>query len=390
MPTLFDPILIDGFPRGNRPYNNVQPFTYRDGLSYLEVLESLRAYIRDVLVPHLNKEGADIVAELDKEIAALVAVVNSSLVEQAELVTSELEEQNAAVAVKILELTTYVDTEVAKIIGESVSTSDPLMAQIFDNASSASRVKLDALYGVKAVVDGLVTLTNTGRLSAESLDSAYGSRADVDSLMVLTTGAGRLSSASLAAAFAAKSVEDLVTTGRLTQANLDTRYADAGLTGTYAQRPTANSVRPGTLYYATNVPEVYRSTGSGWSLVAAGGQELGYAFTTPGQSNSTTADVAVAGLSFDIVAGERPVRLIFDGNASAAGSAGAVVSIKINGNNVGSRTITATTATPLHFVIRRADFTPGTPYTIRVDVRSTVASSAANVATGSTLTAITC
>lgn len=51
-----DPIPLDDFPRTGRPWNNITPFTYRDGLTYLEVLEALRAWVRDVLTAHLNDE----------------------------------------------------------------------------------------------------------------------------------------------------------------------------------------------------------------------------------------------------------------------------------------------------------------------------------------------
>lgn len=49
-------VPIDDFPKIGRPLSNITPFTYRDGLTYLEVLEELRYWVREVLTKHIDTE----------------------------------------------------------------------------------------------------------------------------------------------------------------------------------------------------------------------------------------------------------------------------------------------------------------------------------------------
>lgn len=73
-----NPIPLDDFPRTGRPWNNITPFTYRDGLTYLEVLEALRAWVRDVLTAHLNEEMGEFTEELNQALNDFqVAVIES-------------------------------------------------------------------------------------------------------------------------------------------------------------------------------------------------------------------------------------------------------------------------------------------------------------------------
>jgi len=69
LPVLGD--ALSSFPRRLRPYNNVTPFTYQDGLTYLEVLESLREWLSEGLIGHLNEEISNLIAEYDAATEAL-------------------------------------------------------------------------------------------------------------------------------------------------------------------------------------------------------------------------------------------------------------------------------------------------------------------------------
>jgi len=85
------------------------------------------------------------------------------------------------------------------------------------------------------------------------------------------------------------------------------------LYGTYAARPAASSVPSATIYYASDIPEAYRSNGSAWSVVQSAGNELAYAQMTSDFSipTSTSGLVDIPGLSISFRMPERPVRIEF-------------------------------------------------------------------------------
>ncbi|QXG07818.1 tail related protein [Curtobacterium phage Reje] len=64
-------VPLGWFPYRLKPYNNIQPFVFRDGLTYLEVLESLRNWLYDQLVPYVDSTVAEYVEAYNGAIAAL-------------------------------------------------------------------------------------------------------------------------------------------------------------------------------------------------------------------------------------------------------------------------------------------------------------------------------
>lgn len=56
IPVPFGP---NPFPRGRVPLSNVVPFTYRDGMTFLELLEETRSWINGTLIPELNGNVGD-------------------------------------------------------------------------------------------------------------------------------------------------------------------------------------------------------------------------------------------------------------------------------------------------------------------------------------------
>lgn len=144
------------------------------------------------------------------------------------------------------------------------------------------------------------------------------------------------------------------------------------LTGTYAQRPTASSVPDGTIYYATNVPEAYRSQGSTWYNVGAGGNELGYAQTIAMFSTTSSSPVDVTGLTTTFVVGERPIELVFHADLANSVAANPVVAyvmldgvIKVRPS---TRGIYNDTWHTVNGSVRIAGLTPGTTHVAKIAV----------------------
>lgn len=142
------------------PLTNVQPFTYRDGETYASMLYRLRAYVIAL--------GEMVNTSLDQTIAAVDAAIAANQI----WTQSEIQ--------KMIE---YVNEQVALIIDDSIEVQDPVVAGIFNDPASQTRVKTDTLYAAKSIeatvtenttdITALETLTNTGRLSESALDAEY-------------------------------------------------------------------------------------------------------------------------------------------------------------------------------------------------------------------------
>lgn len=88
---MVDPIgSVPNAPRITRAFSNIQPFTYSDGWSFLKLLEEIRNYIENVLVPFIQ-EGLDQFA--DEVIAELNALVQEArdILAQIEAIQTEVE-----------------------------------------------------------------------------------------------------------------------------------------------------------------------------------------------------------------------------------------------------------------------------------------------------------
>lgn len=136
--TIINPIPV--YPIGFQPVTPVTPFTYRDGATYLDILESLKHYIAEVLVPWIQNE-------LETEQGDVQSIVNDLI-----------EQFNAAVTA---------------MLNGSVVFSDPVMTSIFNNATTTFRTALDATFATKTSVESLETLTTIGRLGESAMHDKY-------------------------------------------------------------------------------------------------------------------------------------------------------------------------------------------------------------------------
>lgn len=157
--------------------------------------------------------------------------------------------------------------------------------------------------------------------------------------------------------------------------------ASLSITGTYAARPTATAVPNGTVYYASNVPEAYRSNGATWSVIQSGGNELGYAQITAMFTTTSTTPVYATGLTVTFIVGERPVEIHMEAaltNSIAAGETKA--SLVLDGTVVGWMQGVPGTASAWRQhsrSVRKAGLTPGSTHTVQVQLASTSGSGTA-------------
>lgn len=110
-------------PYGGRAYNHITPFTYRDGLTFVEVLEQLRAYIRDTVVPHV-----------DVSFDGLEDYIDSAISDNQEWTQGAIDS-----------FTEFVNDAVQSIVDSSISVQDPVVAGLV-TAPSATRTAMDSRY----------------------------------------------------------------------------------------------------------------------------------------------------------------------------------------------------------------------------------------------------
>lgn len=403
---------LSGYSAPFNPVSNITPFTVRDGATYLIILTALRRYVEGTLVDFINENFTELGAGFETEVNQLITTINNAMEAQAQAVNDDLADQSAANAAALLEqsaanqeaidaLTLYVNEQVALIINSAVEVTEDIVVDLINDIASEVRVTLDGTYAAKSIE----TIVTSGRLTEAALDAEYiTTNAQVEAFV---TGAG-VTKTALDAAYittnaqvaaiisavgASKTALDaayittnaqvaaFVTGAGATKTALDTAYNPHNLRGTYAARPAATAVPVGSIYYATNVPEMYYSDGATWSVVGSGGNELASASVLGTQTTTSTSAVDIPGVTCTFVVGERPIIVRFNGSVNN-GTLGAVTVIYIVINGV---TVTQGAYTPyaaakdIHLEIdaRKSGLTPGNTYTAKAQFA--VGSGTANV-----------
>lgn len=197
-----DPIPLDDFPRTGRPWNNITPFTYRDGLTYLEVLEALRAWVRDVLTAHLNGEMEEFaenwnqvlndfqvaviesfdqkMEEFDVDVQAFKDAVNEQFATLRQSLEADIASQLATVNDALAAWDSTYATFTANIqalvdqwTSVQIENNDVITAAIIADPESATRAALQPLLSdgvTDAVVNAIVSDESTA--TRQTIDGA--------------------------------------------------------------------------------------------------------------------------------------------------------------------------------------------------------------------------
>lgn len=215
-----------------RPYTNIQPFTVRDGATYLLVLEGLREWLNDQLVPHVDKEISELIASWEGNTSELITTVEQKIAEVIALVNTAVEgvNEDAAAAIAAKAAAEAARDLAEQYASQAEAVQDQAVASIFLEATSLLRNALDSVYVSLADYTPFKTLT-TSDIAALKNDKVNTTTYDtfkssVESrLGTIEPELDRIDNVK-----AEKSVTDpvvsAVTTGRLSEASINALVGD--------------------------------------------------------------------------------------------------------------------------------------------------------------------
>lgn len=148
MTTPLLPPFVSGF---NVPATNITPFTYRDGLTYLQRLERLSKYINRELIPFVQTNYDALAGSFEVAVNTMIIGVNEALAEQTEEVDT-----------KLTELETFVNEQVQIIITSGIEVSDPVIVGVIaDDETDSNKWINDNFIGNTAGVFNLKAFGDT-------------------------------------------------------------------------------------------------------------------------------------------------------------------------------------------------------------------------------------
>ncbi len=189
------------FPFPPERYNNIIPFTYRDGLTYIQVLSSLREWLLETLIPHVDGEIERLANLTADQIDALVgavsaaetardaAVATATALAGMHATVTQLRDEATAAAEASLASSGSAETArqaavAARQAAEAVAaglSSDSVVRAVLGQAGGESRTYLDGLYEPTAVK--IAPLMDDAPVT-DALDALYARKAPVRNIMV--------------------------------------------------------------------------------------------------------------------------------------------------------------------------------------------------------------
>ena len=332
-----------------RPYSNVQPFTVRDGATYLLTLEALKDWIGDTLVPHVDAEISGLEGSWETQITAMQTVLEAAILEVTTIAGSMGETLTQLEALKLIIDATAVDAQnsadlAATYASDAANVQDGAITAIFNNAASLFRNALNGVYATQDSHDALAEIVDSGRLSETAINTRF---SDVDTQFNIVDGKFLDVDAAIGA-------------------------VPIPLMGLFDERPTASSVPTGSVYVATDVPEQYISNGSGWTVFGSGGNELGSAiFTGPTTFITSATAQMIAAFTVTFKVGYRPVEIsAFARIAASTPNATPRVHIYLDGEGVSMIEGAASTSPDswrgVSGFVRKDTLLPGSVHTVMI------------------------
>lgn len=158
-----------------RPYSNIQPFTVRDGATYLLQVETLLAWIRNDLVPHIDKEVSELAANWAETSAELISTweqMSAALITRVEQAEASI--GNAVSEAEAAKAAAEAARDLAELYAsQAEEIQDVAVTGIFNDESSALRVAIAGAFAPLGEFASLSDMVESGRLSEATIDSRF-------------------------------------------------------------------------------------------------------------------------------------------------------------------------------------------------------------------------
>ena len=154
----FDPLR---FPR--YPLNNITPFTYRDGRTFLQLIESLKKYINEDYVAAVNGLLDELNLATEESIVGIEATFNSQLATFNATVDTLINETETEIANKILSVDSQVSAKLATVdtaITNMTTTVNNAVADMNENATVQIALVNSTMQGYMDDIDDQIAIIN--------------------------------------------------------------------------------------------------------------------------------------------------------------------------------------------------------------------------------------
>lgn len=160
-PLVGNPNTVIPFPFLMGPLTQVTPFSYRDGMTYAKMLEGLRCYLNEFIVPEFNDKMEEIIADFQ---AGVTNAENAVIANKAEWQTLF----DAFMASVLSQLATLNDTAVSGLVGNPNSQLYAALEQF--NSVAVKQSKLYSQFFDKLRTGVAVTVAAQGDSTTYGFD----------------------------------------------------------------------------------------------------------------------------------------------------------------------------------------------------------------------------
>jgi hypothetical protein len=200
-----------------RQYNNITPFTVRDGATHLEVLESLRNWMLDTLVPYVDSEVTLLTDDFQTQVTSVITAVNAALV--------DVNTNSTTVAGFVATVTSLANNASASAAAAATSAGAAAGSAGAAATSETNAAASAATAATAGAAAGTTAGTTAGTAAGTTAGTAAGTTAGTSAGTTAGTAAGN--AAITAQKNAANGIAGLDANSRIADAQLPTRVRAA-------------------------------------------------------------------------------------------------------------------------------------------------------------------
>lgn len=337
---------ITPFPYAMTPMNNITPLTYRDGITYLKMLETLQYWLEKSVIPGfegiMDNAFQDYLKGLENAENTVIKENDKWKLLFESFISNFQNEIKALNDVAISELLKNDESASYDAVMELVNNAISSLSLILNNEiSSLSLILNNKIDGEITEITNLLTNMETAYKAADDKKINNSEKAKANGVATLNSF------------------------GKVDVSQLN----ESTLIGNFSTRPLPASVNVGTTFYSSDTVETYRSNGTVWVRVGRGGFLGSATIVTRFETTSTTL-VDVTGMAVTFVAGSGSTKFTISGECFNTVSNGVVIlALFIDGTDVGHISVQTSIQTKVYFFNRtfeRTNLIPGNTYTAKV------------------------